>query len=266
MRHRRLRAQLSLHVDGMLDAASRLRLEAHLADCQACRRELDQLRRTVELLRDLPAVETPPNLANRVMATVRERESPRHSWIRRLVLPVSATAVSLAALFVFQGVEIELMLPGSGAGLAGESVTPAPSKAPSAFDGRGGPDVLEAAATPSFQAVATRSVQAAATRPEQVAAPSALPPMSSCLTPAEPQPDGCARWHSWLLGLGTRDAPAFLAEMDLVPPPARDRWIGEISNLAVDSGSAIVLVEQLREMGDPRASVLAGRFEPTPHR
>lgn len=258
MRHRRLRAQLSLHVDGMLDAASRRRLEAHLADCHACRRELDQLRRTVELLRDLPAVETPPNLANRVMATVRERESPRHSWIRRLVLPVSAAAVSLAALFVVLGVEIELVLPGSGSGLAGESVTPAPSQAPSAFDGRGGPDVLEAAATPSFQA--------AATRPDQVAAPSALPPMSSCLTPADPQPDGCARWHSWLLGLGTRDAPAFLAEMDLVPPPARDRWIGEISNLAVDSGSAIVLVEQLREMGDPRASVLAGRFEPTSRR
>ncbi len=58
-RHRRLRAQLSVYIDGELDAAAAARLEVHLEECRRCRRELDELRATVAVLRELPEAEAP---------------------------------------------------------------------------------------------------------------------------------------------------------------------------------------------------------------
>lgn len=56
-RHRRLRDQLSVYIDGELDARAGERLERHLTRCQSCRLELEQLRATVSALREMPAVE-----------------------------------------------------------------------------------------------------------------------------------------------------------------------------------------------------------------
>ena len=42
------------HLDGALDPATTARYEEHLAECEACREHVDQIRRTVSLLRDLP--------------------------------------------------------------------------------------------------------------------------------------------------------------------------------------------------------------------
>ena len=58
-RHRRLRDQLSAHIDGELDASAAERLERHLAACGRCRQEMEQLRGTVAALQALPAVEPP---------------------------------------------------------------------------------------------------------------------------------------------------------------------------------------------------------------
>ena len=58
-RHRRLRDQLSVYIDGELDASAAKRLERHLAECGRCRQEMEQLRATVAALQGLPAVEPP---------------------------------------------------------------------------------------------------------------------------------------------------------------------------------------------------------------
>ncbi len=58
-RHRRLRDRLSAYIDGELDPPAAQRLESHLAECERCRLELEQLRATVSGLRDLPEVEPP---------------------------------------------------------------------------------------------------------------------------------------------------------------------------------------------------------------
>jgi anti-sigma factor RsiW len=42
------------YLDGALDAETRLRFETHLRECDGCERYLAQLRRTVELVGDVP--------------------------------------------------------------------------------------------------------------------------------------------------------------------------------------------------------------------
>jgi hypothetical protein len=63
IRHRRTRRQLSPYVDGMLSARETRRLEEHLAQCQACRDELEELRATVQVLAELPLAEAPRSFA-----------------------------------------------------------------------------------------------------------------------------------------------------------------------------------------------------------
>ena len=58
-RHRRLRVQLSAYIDGALDAAGVERLEAHLAACERCGAEMEELRATVAVLKELPQAELP---------------------------------------------------------------------------------------------------------------------------------------------------------------------------------------------------------------
>lgn len=71
-RHRRLRDQLSVYIDGELDTSAAERLERHLAECGRCRQEMEQLRATVAALQELPAVETP-----RSFTLSPERVAPR---------------------------------------------------------------------------------------------------------------------------------------------------------------------------------------------
>jgi hypothetical protein len=104
------RDRLSARLDDALDAAERHTLDAHLAGCADCRRELEQLRATTALLGRLPSVRAPAGFVDRVMA-----EAYRPPWPRRLLdalfvplrvkLPLEAAAVLLvgvSALYVHQ--------------------------------------------------------------------------------------------------------------------------------------------------------------------
>ena len=104
------RPQLSALLDDALSVAERQALEAHLAGCAECRRELEQLRETVALLGRLPPVHAPAGFVDRVM-----EEAYRPPWPRRLLdalfrplrvkLPLEAAAVLLvgvSALYVYQ--------------------------------------------------------------------------------------------------------------------------------------------------------------------
>ena len=69
------------YLEGDLHLTKRALFDAHLAACDSCTREFDELRRTVALLRDLPMPEPPPFLAGKVMARIRQGEG-------RLTFPV----------------------------------------------------------------------------------------------------------------------------------------------------------------------------------
>jgi hypothetical protein len=61
------------------DAADAALLAGHLAGCPSCLRELDRLRRSTAILRDVIAAEPPAELRERTLALVREIGVPRGS-------------------------------------------------------------------------------------------------------------------------------------------------------------------------------------------
>jgi hypothetical protein len=104
------RERLSELLDEVLPAPERAEVEAHLADCPECRRELERLRATVSLLRRVEPVRAPVGFVDRVMAAVRPVP-----WYRRLAawiflplsvkLPAEAAAMALVAIlavYLFQ--------------------------------------------------------------------------------------------------------------------------------------------------------------------
>jgi anti-sigma factor RsiW len=128
------REQLSAPLDDPFAASEREAVEAHLATCSECRRELARLRGTVTLLGRLPPVHAPAGFVDRVMA-----ESFRSSWRHRLLqalfrplrvkLPLEAAAlvlVGVSALYVYQHTPEILQLAPQA---PGES-SPAPHLAP----------------------------------------------------------------------------------------------------------------------------------------
>src|SRR5262245_64100612 len=97
------REQLSALIDDTLGGEERSAVEAHLATCAECRRELDQLRGTVGLLRAAKPERAPAGFVDRVLEAARPEP-----WPRRLVralflpwpvkLPVEAAAIVLVAV------------------------------------------------------------------------------------------------------------------------------------------------------------------------
>jgi len=258
MDHEELREQLSAYLEADLDPSERARIQEHLAGCPDCRREYRELRHTVDLLRGLPAPDSPPDLADRVIARLRAGEgrpglaSRWQAWIEGVAgvswsTPLAAVAVALAALVIVRGLDVSLEIPGWTHSDAVPRVEIAVEN----------PAELSARARSSLRRAAEAS-------PAE-----AVGPLLTCLRaggPARPEVgrgDPCEHWDSWMVGLGMRDAPAFVVEVEAVPAPARERVLGRIGDFAVRSGSAPILASTLRSAGDPRAAKLANRIERT---
>jgi len=102
-KHARYRTQLSPFLDGALSPAETTRLESHLAVCEACRAELDELRSTVSAVRDLPQVAAPrsfaltPRLLEPRAATPAPAAPPLALGMR---LASAGVAVALAVLVI----------------------------------------------------------------------------------------------------------------------------------------------------------------------
>jgi hypothetical protein len=254
MNHEELRERLSAYLEADLEASERARVEEHLANCPDCRREYRELRHTVDLLRRLPEPDPPPDLADRVITRLRAGEGRPGllaRWQARTaaiaeapwLTPVAAVAVALGLLLMVRGIGPSLEIPGWS---HSEDV----------------PRVAVATERPARLPGRTISAFGVAAEPAE-----ALAPLLACLHaggPARPgvgRGDPCEHWDSWMVGLGMRDAPAFLVEVEAVPAPARERVLGRIGDFAARSGSAPLLVSTLRSAGDPRAARLANRIE-----
>ena len=115
---------LSAYLDGELSDRERTRLEGRLAADPALRAELEALRHTVALVRDLPSVPVPRNFILPQTMAARRRPArpprPRRAWAAPLLTAATAV-VSLAFVVVLAG---ELLLPISG------QITSAPAAEP----------------------------------------------------------------------------------------------------------------------------------------
>src|SRR3990170_1465964 len=61
--HSTFRKKLSPYIDGRLKRREAADLEAHLRTCEGCARELEELRRMVAALRELPRARAPRSFA-----------------------------------------------------------------------------------------------------------------------------------------------------------------------------------------------------------
>ncbi|WP_027365241.1 DUF4349 domain-containing protein [Desulfotruncus alcoholivorax] len=61
MRCQDIREQLSVYIDGMLDSSLEAQVKLHIASCEGCRLEYEDLTTTVQLLKSLPEIAPPPD-------------------------------------------------------------------------------------------------------------------------------------------------------------------------------------------------------------
>ena len=91
--HQRVEEMLSAYIDGELTPEEWARVERHLAQCEACARNLRTLRQTVGLLRQLPTVPVPRSFVLRP-APRPVRAGRAYTYLR------AATALAAALLVV----------------------------------------------------------------------------------------------------------------------------------------------------------------------
>ncbi|HLB28734.1 MAG TPA: zf-HC2 domain-containing protein, partial [Dehalococcoidia bacterium] len=98
--HRRLRRRLPLLLDQRLLPGEQRRLEEHLAACQACRREIEELRAVREMLQRWPLAEAPRAFALEPVhhEAVRARGVPGPLLQRAMPLTAALAALFLAAV------------------------------------------------------------------------------------------------------------------------------------------------------------------------
>ena len=91
----RIEKQLIAYMDGRATAAERSEVEAHLADCGACRTRAEEFRLLWGVLDEAPQAETSPAFDARLRARI-AAEPPRQSlWAWLVPSPRLALAVSL---------------------------------------------------------------------------------------------------------------------------------------------------------------------------
>jgi hypothetical protein len=205
------RAQLSALVDDALAPPARRALEAHLAACPECQRELDRLFATVSALGRLARVRAPAGFADRVIRAAFPRP-----WYRRLgdllfvpwrlKLPLEAAAVALlvvAAVYLPRRVpEVVQLAREATEPSAARDVAPAPARPSLPLAARGDPgaggEAGSGPARPGRKRVeAWRPPAAAPAPPPSTAAPAppavASPPVADAAKEAAARPPEEAR-------------------------------------------------------------------------
>ncbi len=88
--------QLASYLDGELSLPERQRVEQHLAACEVCRIERDEVRSGMSMMNELPLAQAPRGIWDAIEAADSERgREPR--WIRRWVPALAAFAMVAAA-------------------------------------------------------------------------------------------------------------------------------------------------------------------------
>jgi hypothetical protein len=218
--HERARRELSAYLDDRLGPDELARLERHLAGCADCRRELEGLRRTVQLLRLVPPVAPPRQFLLPATAATTPRRplySPLYVGLRNATGALAALLVAVVAVNIVFDPPTAVAPTERGADLSASSAT-APV-APQADPFRG-PATTERQAAPAQATPAPPPAGGAAPQPAQArpaagapaadaagAKPAAAPALATPAPPGTPAP-------------AARSAPAEGARPAATEPPS----------------------------------------------
>jgi len=252
MNHPEVRKRMGAYLQGDLDLAQRALFDAHLDGCEACARELRALRRTVDVLHDLPAPEPPPNLADRIVARIEEGEGRPRWWDgpvafwnlidpARYLPPLAAAALTSAAVIVGVrdfGWEIPGMRAPQVEGLAESLVRDTP------------PD-LRMQPRMRREAVAEEPERGRAYRAGGLAGASAVPSEA-------PRAEAEAEARDPELFL---DPQLFLEQFRAVRADAQDDWLARMAARAARRSQVEAMARRLREDAGPEGRAVADRFE-----
>lgn len=114
---------LPLYEEGVLSEAEKRAVEAHLADCAVCRKELADLKKARELVSHLSPLEEPPWFQQKIMARVREEAEKKRlaaNWFSPLKfkVPVQIMAtivIAVLAVYIYRAgnEDVKRVLPGA---------------------------------------------------------------------------------------------------------------------------------------------------------
>lgn len=79
--------RLPAYQEGTLSPDEKRLMDAHISKCAQCSAALQDLEKTIILLKNLPEVEPPPWFTQKIMAQVREEGTRKHSLLRKLFYP-----------------------------------------------------------------------------------------------------------------------------------------------------------------------------------
>ena len=111
MEHNTIRHKLSDFLDNAVSATEKAEIEAHLKSCTICSDALEELRKTVEQVKQIEDIEPPAWMTQKIMAKVRAEAEVKKRWYERLFfplavkLPIQAVAVlflAVGAYYVYQ--------------------------------------------------------------------------------------------------------------------------------------------------------------------
>lgn len=89
MNHNDIRHKLSEYLDDAVSAGEKKEIEAHLPSCAECSNALDELRKTIEQMKQIGEIEAPAGMTSRIMAKVREEAERKQSIFHRLFHPLA---------------------------------------------------------------------------------------------------------------------------------------------------------------------------------
>src|SRR5579862_386389 len=212
---------LSAYLDGQVNVPERSRVEAHLAECAACRADLEELRTLASMLRRLPAQRPPRSFALGPRVVRPDALSGTMGGYLRAISSVAAAlaVVAIGLSLIFRGLPRQTATVAAPAA-AQVAASAAASQAPAA-PARAAPAGAVAAAS---RPAAASAPAAAAAKPEANAAAPAAPaagakPAASAAASVAPAPPAVPAPSARPAAFGTQravDVPRLAGELLLL--------------------------------------------------
>jgi anti-sigma factor RsiW len=95
---------ISLRLDQQLSAEQEQALRAHLVDCQICQKEWQMMQRVTALFDKVSLKAPPPAMGDRIMATIRQRDSRLAGWRRGILWSLGAIVALVLGSISYVGI------------------------------------------------------------------------------------------------------------------------------------------------------------------